>query len=63
MKNTYTTQEVADRLGVSRQRVLNMIYLRQLRAEKGGRDWLITQRDLNCLIELRRQKGIEVPDK
>ncbi len=41
-----TTQDVAKKLGVSRQRVLALIRAKRLKATKVGRDWLILPADL-----------------
>ena len=41
-----TTQDAAEKLGVSRQRVLALIQADRLPATKAGRDWLILPADL-----------------
>ena len=41
-----TTQDAAEKLGISRQRVLALIHADRLPATKAGRDWLILPDDL-----------------
>ena len=46
MDKQYTTQEIADKLGLSRSSVLQAIYRGQLKAVKRGRDYLINMEDV-----------------
>ena len=46
-----TTPQAATRLGVTRGRVLQMITRGQLPAVKVGRDWLITEEDLQRVVD------------
>lgn len=39
---SYTTQEAAEQLGISRQAILKAIDRKTLRAKKVGRDWQIS---------------------
>lgn len=48
-----TTNEAADRLGVTRRRVLALITDERLPAQKFGRDYMIDERDLK-LVEDRK---------
>ena len=48
-----TTREVAKELGLSVQRVKQLIYAGRLPAEKLGRDWMIQGEDLK-LVEDRK---------
>lgn len=48
-----TTMQVAERLGVTRRRVLALIEAGRLPAEKFGRDYMIREADLK-LIENRK---------
>lgn len=41
-----TTEEAADRLGISQRRVRQLITDNRLPAEKKGRDYLINEKDL-----------------
>jgi excisionase family DNA binding protein len=50
-----TTQEAAEKLGVSRQRVVVLIQADRLPATKAGRDWLILPADLESFE--RRPQG------
>lgn len=45
--NLLSTQECADRKGVSRQAILNAINRKTLPAQKMGRDWFIKEEDCN----------------
>lgn len=45
-----TTQEAAERLGVSIRRVQALIQSGQLRAEKIGRDYIIREEDLEQVL-------------
>lgn len=45
-----STTEAADELGVSRQRVLQMVYGKELAGQRVGRDWVIPR----AAIEARR---------
>jgi excisionase family DNA binding protein len=51
--NLLTTQEVAERLGVTRRRVQELIELHRLPAQKLGRDYVIQEADLK-LVEDRK---------
>jgi excisionase family DNA binding protein len=53
MEPLLTTTQAAERLGVSRRRVLAMIRSGRLRAERIGRDWLIAEADL-ALVQERK---------
>ena len=48
-----TTLEVAEKLGVTRRRVLALIESRRLPATKFGRDYMIREKDLK-LVENRK---------
>jgi excisionase family DNA binding protein len=51
--NLLTTKEVAERLGVTQQRVQAMIKDGRLPAQKMGRDWFVNEEDLK-LVEDRK---------
>lgn len=51
-----TTLEAADRLNLSRSRVLALIAQGQLPAQKFGRDWMIEESDIE-LVKVRRPIG------
>jgi excisionase family DNA binding protein len=51
--NLLTTQEAADRLGVTRRRIQELIQLDRLPARKIGRDYVIRESDLK-LVEERK---------
>lgn len=53
MKGFLTTQEAADRLGISRRRINDFINEGRLPAQKIGRDYLINEKDLK-LVEERK---------
>lgn len=53
MKRFLTTQEAAERLGISRRRINDFIKDGRLPAEKHGRDYLINEKDLK-LVEERK---------
>ena len=55
MNRTYTTGEAAGMLGVARVTVLQHIKIHGL-GEKRGRDWFLSQRDID-FIHGRRGKG------
>lgn len=55
MSNTLTTQQVADRLGVTTVRVRALITAGRLPAEKFGRDYVIREVDLKLVAH--RQTG------
>jgi excisionase family DNA binding protein len=50
-----TTQQSAEILGVSRQRILILIAQKRLSAQKMGRDWMIKPSDLEAFV--RRPQG------
>lgn len=54
-----TTQQVADRLNLSRGRVQAMIKSGRLPATKPGRDWLIEEEDLKLVMN--RKPGRPYP--
>lgn len=56
-----TTQEVAEKLGVSRQRVVVLIQAGRLPATKAGRDWLILPTDLDS-FEKRPQGNYKLTE-
>ncbi len=43
-----TTQEAADQIGVTRRQIQAMIDSGRLRAEKKGRDWMVSRDDLEA---------------
>jgi excisionase family DNA binding protein len=63
MPEELTTKQVAQLLGVSTRRVLQLIHAGRLPAEKHGRDWAIRASDLE-LVKVRKpgrpQKGAKV---
>jgi len=52
-----TTREVATTLGISLSRVQQLIYIGKLPATKIGRDWLVTEKDLETFSALDRPVG------
>jgi len=48
-----TTQQVAERLKVTRGEILRLITVKRLPARKQGRDWVIRERDLKK-VEYRK---------
>src|ERR1044071_3862685 len=55
MGSFLTTQQAADRLGISDSRIRQLILDGKLKAVKAGRDWLIKASDLR-LMEKRKTK-------
>lgn len=53
---TYTTVEVAEKLGVQDQTIRKAIYSGKLTAEKMGRDYIITEDDLNAWNATRKPR-------
>ncbi len=53
----YTTEQAAERLGVSRRRVLALIKEGRLVATMMGRDWMIVEADLEAFAKLPREVG------
>jgi excisionase family DNA binding protein len=49
--NLLTVAQAADLLGISPQRVRQLISAGRLKAEKAGRDWLIDPPDLEAVRE------------
>ena len=47
----YTLQEVADILRVSRQTIYNYVTAKRLRATKFGKEYRVTEQDLQDFIE------------
>lgn len=60
MAHPLTTQEAADKLGVTRTRILQFIRENRLPAEKHGRDWMIQVADL---AKVRDRKPGRPPTK
>ena len=52
-----STAQVAERLGISRTRVLVLIYQGRLPALKVGRDWMILSKDLEEFAKQPRLEG------
>lgn len=52
-----TTQEAADYLGMTRQRVGVLIRDGRIKARRHGRDWWIEKRDLDAFDQRPRQTG------
>jgi excisionase family DNA binding protein len=52
-----TTKEASEILGISMQRVRDLIHDDQIEAEKIGRDWIIKTEDLEKFQENRRGPG------
>jgi excisionase family DNA binding protein len=50
-----TNKEVASRLGISKQRVWQLIQSGKVPAQKVGRDWIIDEKDLD-LPQVRDRK-------
>jgi len=48
-----TTKQVAEKLKITPNRILKLIYDKRLPAKKQGRDWVIKERDLKK-IEYRK---------
>lgn len=61
MSKTYTTKEVAELLGVQDQTIRKAIYNGQLTAEKVGRDYFITQDNLNAWNSTRKPRKRKKP--
>lgn len=55
MANFIPTKEAASRLGISKQRVWQLIQSGKLPAQKVGRDWVIDEKDLD-LPQVRYRK-------
>lgn len=55
--NLLTTAEAAASLGLARSYIIAAIRRGQLRAEKIGRDWLITPKDLAAWNSRRKPTG------
>lgn len=56
VQNLLTTQDVAERINKTQQRVIQMINEGKLKATRIGRDFLITEDDLSR-IQLTRPTG------
>lgn len=56
-----TVGEAADVLGVSRQRVRELMHLHRLDATKYGRNYLITRESLLLWVEKRRGQAADPP--
>jgi len=52
-----TIQEVADKLGVQRQRIYQLISDGILPADKLGRDWLVKEESVDEYLKIRRPVG------
>lgn len=52
-----TTAEAAAILGISRQRILALIHLGTLKAEKFGRDWQIDEESVTAYQHTARKAG------
>lgn len=53
----HTTASAAIELGITRRRVLKLIKLGRLKAEKFGRDWRIEEADVQALKDSPRKAG------
>ena len=61
MSKTYTTNQVAELCGVQDQTIRKAIYRGQLNAEKVGRDYIITEDDLNAWNSTRKPRKRKKP--
>lgn len=52
----YTLQEVADMLRVSRQTIYNYVTAKKLRATKLGKEYRVTDEDLQAFIDSGRNR-------
>lgn len=57
LEETYTTNEAADILGITRSGVIAHIRSKRIPASKRGYDWFIRKSDLDAYIEQRRKPG------
>ncbi|HEY8559545.1 MAG TPA: helix-turn-helix domain-containing protein [Pyrinomonadaceae bacterium] len=53
----YTTKEVAEKVGLTRQRITQMIQDGRIAAEKLGRDWVIDENQIIVINSLPDNRG------
>ena len=53
----YTTNEIAVRVGLTRQRITQLIHDGLILAEKRGRDWLIDENQISVINALPDNRG------
>lgn len=63
MPEELTTKQVAQILGISTRRVLQLIYDGRLPAEKHGRDWAIKVEDLELVKERKPGRPPKSPEE
>jgi excisionase family DNA binding protein len=57
IKRSWTTTELAKVAGLSRAYIRQLILAGRIRAEKVGRDWIISDNEVLRFLEQRRQSG------
>jgi excisionase family DNA binding protein len=57
MRNLVTTREAAERLGISRRRVQELLQAGALRGEKLSRDWVIEAEEVEAFAKKERPRG------
>ena len=53
----YTTKEVAEKVGLTRQRITQLIQDGRITAEKLGRDWVIDENQITVINSLPDNRG------
>jgi excisionase family DNA binding protein len=53
----FTTNEIAEKVGLTRQRITQLIHDGLISAEKRGRDWLIDENQLSIIENLPDKRG------
>ena len=53
----YTTNEIAEKVGLTRQRITQLIHDGLIDAEKRGRDWLIDENQIPVIENLPDNRG------
>jgi excisionase family DNA binding protein len=57
IKRNWTTTEVAKVAGLTQAYIRELILAGKIRAEKVGRDWIISDNEVLRFLEQRRQSG------
>lgn len=53
----FTTNEIAEKVGLTRQRITQLIHDGLITAEKRGRDWLIDESQIYTIENLPDKRG------
>lgn len=53
----FTTNEIAEKVGLTRQRITQLIHDGLIIAEKRGRDWLIDESQIHTIENLPDKRG------